>query len=101
MLEFIGGGVKTLTAEERIGVDVMTTETTCLSSVWETDEKIREYYKIHDREGAYKEMKAEDGAYYDFDSPAGGFTQAQIPSKRDDARGPESVRARSHNLYEN
>ena len=65
VLEFIGGGVKNLTAEERIGVDVMTTETTCLSSVWETDEKIREYYKIHGREGAYKEMKAEDGAYYD------------------------------------
>ena len=63
VLEFIGGGVKNLTAEERIGVDVMTTETTCLSSVWETDEKIREYYKIHGREGAYKEMKAEDGAY--------------------------------------
>ncbi len=65
VLEFIGGGVKNLTAEERIGVDVMTTETTCLSSVWETDEKIREYYKTHGREGAYKEMKAEDGAYYD------------------------------------
>lgn len=65
VLEFIGGGIKNLTAEERIGVDVMTTETTCLSSVWETDEKIREYYKTHGREGAYKEMKTEDGAYYD------------------------------------
>lgn len=65
VLEFIGGGVKTLTADERIGIDVMTTETTCLSSIWETDEKIKEYYRVHGRENAYKELKAQDGAYYD------------------------------------
>lgn len=65
VLEFIGKGVSTLTAEERIGIDVMTTETTCLSSIWETDDKIKEYYKLHGREGAYKQLKAGDGAYYD------------------------------------
>lgn len=65
VLEFIGDGIKRLSAEERLGIDVMTTETTCLSSIWETDDKIRDYYKLHLREGAYKELKAEDGAYYD------------------------------------
>ena len=65
VLEFIGSGIKNLSTEDRLGIDVMTTETTCLSSIWETDDKIKEYYKMHGREGAYKELKAEDGAYYD------------------------------------
>ena len=65
ILEFIGGGIKKLSMEERNGIDVMTTETTCLSSIWETDEKTRDYYALHGRAGAYKELKAEDGAYYD------------------------------------
>ena len=50
----------------RNGIDVMTTETACLSSIWETDEKTREYYKIHGREGDYKELKPSDPAYYDY-----------------------------------
>ena len=65
VLEFIGGGIKTLSMDFRNGIDVMTTETTCLSSVWETDEKTEEYYKLHERAGAYKKLQAEDGAYYD------------------------------------
>ncbi|MBE7090041.1 MAG: hydratase [Clostridiales bacterium] len=65
ILEFIGTGIKGLSMDFRNGIDVMTTETTCLSSVWETDEKTQKYYVEHDRAGAYKELKAEDGAYYD------------------------------------
>ena len=65
ILEFIGGGIKGLSMEMRNGIDVMTTETTCLSSIWETDEKTLKYYAAHNRAGAYKELKAEDGAYYD------------------------------------
>lgn len=65
VLEFIGGGIKGLSQETRNGIDVMTTETTCLSSIWETDEKTREFYALHGREDAYKCLKAEDGAYYD------------------------------------
>lgn len=65
VLEFIGGGIKALSMDFRNGIDVMTTETTCLSSVWETDEKTRKFYEMHDRVGAYKELKAQDGAYYD------------------------------------
>ena len=65
ILEFIGGGIKGLSMEIRNGIDVMTTETTCLSSIWETDEKTLKYYAAHNRAGAYKELKAEDGAYYD------------------------------------
>ena len=65
VMEFVGPGVSSLSAEYRIGIDVMTTETTCLSSVWVTDEKIREYYAIHGREQFYKELKPEDTAYYD------------------------------------
>ncbi len=49
----------------RNGIDVMTTETACLSSIWETDEKTREYYKIHGREGDFKELKPSEPAYYD------------------------------------
>lgn len=65
VLEFVGKGIKNLSMDTRLGIDVMTTETTCLSSVWETDEKVLEYLKEHDRAGAYKELKAEDGAVYD------------------------------------
>ncbi len=65
VLEFVGSGIKTLSMDFRNGIDVMTTETTCLSSVWETDEKTLEYYKTHGRESAFKELRAEDGAYYD------------------------------------
>ena len=65
VMEFVGPGVSSLSADFRIGVDVMTTETTCLSSIWRTDEKIREFYEIHGREGDYKELNPEPVAYYD------------------------------------
>jgi len=65
VMEFIGPGVANLSADFRIGVDVMTTETTCLSSIWETDGKVEEWYAIHGRVGAYKELKPANGAYYD------------------------------------
>ncbi len=65
VMEFVGPGVKNLSADFRIGIDVMTTETTCLSSIWSTDEKIREFYAIHGRENDYKELNPGDGAYYD------------------------------------
>ena len=65
VMEFVGPGVASLSADFRIGVDVMTTETTCLSSVWRTDAKVEEWYAIHGRPQAYKELNPEDGAYYD------------------------------------
>ncbi len=65
ILEFAGPGVKNLSMDFRIGIDVMTTETTCLSSIWTTDEKTEEYLSIHGRKGEYKEIKPDDGAYYD------------------------------------
>ncbi len=65
ILEFIGTGVKGLSMDYRLGIDVMTTETTCLSSVWTTDEKTREYFALHERADAYKKMEPDDGAYYD------------------------------------
>ncbi len=65
VMEFVGPGVDKLSADFRIGVDVMTTETTCLSSIWQTDETIREFYEIHGRENDYKELKPGDLAYYD------------------------------------
>ena len=65
VMEFVGPGVSSLSADFRIGIDVMTTETTCLSSVWRTDEKIREFYEIHGREEAYKELNPGEIAYYD------------------------------------
>ena len=65
VMEFVGPGVANLSADFRIGVDVMTTETTCLSSIWSTDEKIREFYAIHGREGDYKELNPGADAYYD------------------------------------
>ena len=65
VMEFVGPGVANLSADFRIGVDVMTTETTCLSSIWQTDEKIQEFYEIHGRSEDYKELKPGDVAYYD------------------------------------
>ena len=65
VMEFVGPGVDKLSADFRIGIDVMTTETTCLSSIWKTDEKIKEWYDVHYRPEAYKEMNPGDVAYYD------------------------------------
>ena len=65
VMEFIGDGVANLSADFRIGVDVMTTETTCLSSIWRTDEKIQEFYEIHGRADDYKELNPGPAAYYD------------------------------------
>ena len=65
VMEFVGPGVSSLSADFRIGVDVMTTETTCLSSIWRTDDTIREFYKIHKREEDYKELNPGETAYYD------------------------------------
>lgn len=65
VMEFVGDGVANLSADYRIGVDVMTTETTCLSSVWVTDSEIKDFYEIHKRPGDYKELKPDNVAYYD------------------------------------
>ena len=65
VMEFVGPGVEKLSADFRIGIDVMTTETTCLSSIWKTDETIREFYEIHAREEDYRELNPADVAYYD------------------------------------
>ena len=65
VLEFVGPGVKNLSADFRIGVDVMTTETTCLSSIWQTDDEIKDFYDIHGRSEDYKELNPGDVAYYD------------------------------------
>ncbi len=65
VMEFIGDGVANLSADFRIGIDVMTTETTCLSSIWRTDETIREFYEIHGRSGDYRELNPGSTAYYD------------------------------------
>ena len=65
VMEFVGPGVANLSADFRIGIDVMTTETTCLSSIWQTDAKIEEFYAIHGRTEDYKELKPGNVAYYD------------------------------------
>ena len=65
VMEFVGPGVKKLSADFRIGIDVMTTETTCLSSIWTTDEKIEEFYEIHGRKEDYKELNPGAVTYYD------------------------------------
>ncbi len=65
VLEFAGPGVKNLSMDFRIGIDVMTTETSCLTSIWETDEKVEQYYKSVGRPEEYKKLSIEDGAYYD------------------------------------
>ena len=65
VMEFVGPGVDKLSADFRIGIDVMTTETTCLSSIWKTDETIREFYETHGRSEDYKELNPGAAAYYD------------------------------------
>ena len=65
VLEFVGPGVKELSCDYRIGIDVMTTETSCLTSIWETDETIRRYYENIGRPEDFKELKPQNGAYYD------------------------------------
>ena len=65
VMEFIGPGVANLSADYRNGIDVMTTETTCWSSVWQTDEVTKQYFEQHGRPEAYKELKPAEGAYYD------------------------------------
>ena len=65
VMEFVGPGVERLSADFRIGIDVMTTETTCLSSIWKTDKEIEEFYEIHGRKDEYKELAPGEIAYYD------------------------------------
>ena len=65
VLEFVGPGVKELSADYRAGIDVMTTETSCLTSIWETDGTIRDYYENIGRPGDFRELKPGNGAYYD------------------------------------
>ncbi len=65
VMEFVGPGVSSLSADFRIGVDVMTTETTCLSSIWRTDDEIKDFYEIHGRKEEYKELNPGEVAYYD------------------------------------
>ena len=65
VMEFVGPGVSNLSADFRIGVDVMTTETTCLSSIWRTDDEIKDFYEIHKRPEDYKELNPGEVAYYD------------------------------------
>ena len=65
VMEFVGPGVASLSADFRIGIDVMTTETTCLSSIWRTDAQIKEFYEIHGRTEEYKELNPGEVAYYD------------------------------------
>ena len=65
VLEFAGPGIAKLPIDFRNGIDVMTTETTCLSSIWETDEETKRFFEVHGRPEAYKKLSPEDGAYYD------------------------------------
>lgn len=65
VMEFVGDGVANLSADFRIGIDVMTTETTCLSSIWKTDDTIKEFYDVHKRPQDYKELAPGNVAYYD------------------------------------
>lgn len=65
IMEFVGPGIKHLSADFRIGIDVMTTETTCLSSIWKTDDAIKEFYDIHGRSAEYKELNPGEVTYYD------------------------------------
>ena len=65
VMEFVGPGVENLSADFRIGIDVMTTETTCLSSIWKTDSQIKDFYEIHGRVDEYKELNPGKVAYYD------------------------------------
>lgn len=65
VMEFVGDGIDNLSSDFRIGIDVMTTETTCLSSIWKSDNKIKEFYNIHGRPNEYKELNPGSVAYYD------------------------------------
>ena len=65
VLEFAGPGVASLPMDYRIGIDVMTTETACLSSIWQTDEKVEEYLAVHGRPETYQKLEPEEGALYD------------------------------------
>lgn len=65
VMEFVGDGIKNLSADFRCGIDVMTTETTCLSSIWSTDDIIKDYYEVHGRSEDFKELSPKDIAYYD------------------------------------
>ena len=65
VLEFVGDGIGRLSMDYRIGIDVMTTETACLTSIWETDGAVRDYLALHGRAGDYAPLHPEDGAYYD------------------------------------
>ena len=65
VMEFVGPGVAHMSADFRIGIDVMTTETTCLSSIWRTDSEIKDFYEIHGRAADYKELNPGEVAYYD------------------------------------
>ena len=65
VMEFVGPGVDNLSVDYRIGVDVMTTETTCLSSIWKTDDKVREFYEIHGRTEDFAQLQPGDVTYYD------------------------------------
>src|SRR5699024_19869 len=65
IMEFFGPGVDNLSVEFRNGIDVMTTETTCLSSIWKTDNRVKEYFNIHGRDKDFKTLSPENGAFYD------------------------------------
>lgn len=65
VLEFVGEGIKNLSMDYRCGIDVMTTETTCLSSIWVTDEKTKAYFENHKRPSEYKKLAPAAAAYYD------------------------------------
>jgi aconitate hydratase len=65
VMEFVGDGIANLSVDFRIGIDVMTTETTCLSSIWETDSAVKDFYELHKRPADYKELKPKTVAYYD------------------------------------
>ncbi|MDY6316538.1 MAG: aconitase family protein, partial [Oribacterium sp.] len=65
VLEFVGPGVQSMSMDFRNGIDTMTTESACLSSIWETDETVKRYFEIHKRPEAYKEMKPDSLACYD------------------------------------
>lgn len=65
VMEFVGDGINSLSVDYRIGIDVMTTETTCLSSIWVTDSRVKDFYDIHKRPSDYKELKPDKLAYYD------------------------------------
>ncbi len=65
VLEFVGDGIENLSMDFRIGIDVMTTETTCLSSIWETDDKVKAFYENHGRPEDYKKLAPGETAYYD------------------------------------